>query len=209
VTVEGWAPLGADGAPGARRRALADARREAVETAAGVRLTADTKVDGDLAVAQTVESRAAGTVRRTEVLSESDEGGFHRVKARVWVSPGPAEGRRVAVRLTGPGASSAADGARKGLLAGGFTVVEGKADLEVVGTASTRSLGVVSGFYSRRARVALTLRRRSDGAVLGEESREASAIDAVPDAASEKASELAGELGVERLLRASAPRLGG
>ncbi len=209
VEAEGWAPLGADGAPGARRRALADAERAAVEKVSGVRVTGRTRVDGDLAVAQTVETRASGTVRRCEVLSESDEGGFHRVRVRAWVAPGPLAGRRVAVRLSGPGAKSAAAGARKSLLAGGFSVADGKgADLELDGEVSVRALGTLDGFYSRRARVSLSLRRPSNGSVLAEESREISAVDAAPDAADARAAELAGELGTARLLKGALARLG-
>ncbi|MBI3564886.1 MAG: hypothetical protein HY079_06810 [Elusimicrobia bacterium] len=211
VEAEGWAPLAADGEPGARRRALADAQRAAVEKAVGVRLSARTRVDGAVAVEQRVEARAAGSVRSYEVLSESDADGFHRTRIRALVEVGvaprgddaalpPPGDPRVAVRLSGPDAVSATAGVRRALLARGWTVVDGeKADWLVVGEAASRELGGIGPFSSWRARASLTLRRPSDGRVLAQSSREASAADPAPSAAGARAAELAGELAAEAL----------
>lgn len=219
VEAEGWAPLGADGAPGARRRALVEAQRAAVEKAVGVTVTARTKVDKAVTVDARVETRAAGTVRDYEILSESDEGGFHKIRVRALVEVGvppradarplpPPGNPTVAVRVDGPRGGRAGAGVRRALLARGFTVVDGpKADLIVEGAVTTRELGGVGDFSSWRARAALSMRRPATGAVLGETGREASAADPSPEAAGDRAAENAGEAAATDLAAAAVARL--
>ncbi len=219
VEAEGWAPLTSAGPLDARRRALVEAQRAAVEKAVGVTLTARTRVAGAVAVDARVETRAAGTVRDFALLSERDEDGFHKVRLRAWVevgAPPPSDARpapppgdpKVAVRLTGPGAGRAEAGVRRGLLARGYTVVDGPTpDLVVDGSVAVRELGGVGPFSSWRARVSLALRRPATGEVLGAESREASAADPLPSAAGDRAAENAGELTADRLARSVAARL--
>lgn len=213
VEAEGWAPLAADVGGGARRRALADAQRAAVEKAVGVRLTARTRVSAAIATDAAVEARTQGTLLGWTVLSERDEDGFHktRIRARVKLGPPDDDPRlppKVAVRLRGPAAESAESGVRRGLIASGVQVVaDAEADLVVDGTVAAREVGGFADFSSWRARVSLSVTRSSTRQVLGVESREASAADPSPDAAEERAAALAGEQGAERLARAAFPRL--
>jgi hypothetical protein len=219
VDAEGWAPLTAAGALDARRRALVEAQRAAVEKAVGVTLTARTRVAGAVAVDARVETRAAGTVRDFSILSEKDEEGFHKVRLRALVEIGapPPSGERpapppgdpkVSVHLIGPRAEDAAAGVRRGLLARCYTVVDGpKADLIVDGSVAVRELGGIGPFSSWRARVSLALRRPATGEVLAQESREASAADPMPTAAGDRAAETAGELSAASLALSATPRL--
>src|SRR5579859_6249804 len=85
VTVDGWAAEEPGRAGQARRRAVADALRRAVERGSGVRLSARTRVRDGVAVSERVTADAAGCVLGYEVVSEGsrDGGRSARVRARV------------------------------------------------------------------------------------------------------------------------------
>ena len=216
---EGWAPAIKSDPVGTRRRALAEALREAVEKATGVRVSARTKVSQAVAVDDSITARSSGEVRSYEILGESEEGGFHKTRVRVFVEIGaaPADGDRpgpppgdpqVAVSLTGPHAESAAAGVRRGLIERGFRVVDGPgADLTVSGDVSVTPNGGVGPWLSSRARVTLSVRQVKTGKVLWTSSREAGGLGAAMASADVKASETAGELGGEELAREVAARL--
>lgn len=217
-TGEGWAPITASDPAGTRRRALASALREAVEKAAGVQLTAKTEVDRAMAVEDTITARTRGTLRSYQLLSEIEEGGFHKTRVSALVEldepedgapPLPLAGDpKVSVALTGPNASDAASGVRRSLIARGFTVVDGeRADITVRGTVALNPKGLVGPFSSSRARVALEARQVRTGRVLWASGRVASGVGAGPIEAAAKASETAGLLGGEEIASQVAARL--
>lgn len=216
-TGEGWAPITASDPAGTRRRALASALREAVEKAAGVQLTAKTEVDRAMAVEDTITARTRGTLRSYQLLSEIEEGGFHKTRVSALVELGepedgapplpPAGDPKVSVALTGPNASDAASGVRRSLIARGFTVVDDRADITVRGTVALNPKGLVGPFSSSRARVALEARQVRTGRVLWASGRVASGVGAGPIEAAAKASETAGLLGGEELATQVAARL--
>ena len=82
VDAEGWAPVQGGDTPSARRRALAEAQKKAVEKAVGVTVRANTRVDDAISVKQSIEANLGGTIRRYEVTSEGEEGGFFKVGIR-------------------------------------------------------------------------------------------------------------------------------
>ena len=85
LVVEGWAPLQSGGRPDARRQAVADAQRKAVEEAAGVEIAAISLVDDAAMTRQRLSSTSRGTVRRFKVLSERAEDGMLKVSVRAEV----------------------------------------------------------------------------------------------------------------------------
>lgn len=218
ATAEGWAPVVKTDPIGTRRRALAAALRSAVERTTGVEVRARTVVADAVAVQDRLSARTAGAVRSYEVLSETEEAGFHKTRVRALVDldpppderrPGPPPGDpKVAVALTGPGAASAAAGVRRGLIERGFTVVDGgQADILVDGEASVSARGFVGPFNSSRASVRLEARAAKGRRVLWSSSREASAVGTAPAAAASRAAETAGLLGGEELAKEVAARL--
>lgn len=219
ATAEGWAAVDTGDPAGTRRRALAEAQRAAVETAAGVKVSARTSVSQAVAVEQKITSRARGVIRSYEVLGEKEEGGFHKTRIRALVEidppldasapPEPPFGDpTVAVSLSGEYSRSAAAGVRRGLLDRGFTVIDTEtSDLIVSGEVTVRPIAGVDEWSSCRARVTLSARRRKTGELLWQESRESSALDPALAAAEAKASESAGRLGGSALAREVAARL--
>ncbi len=218
ATAEGWAPAVASDPVGTRRRALAEALRSAVEKAAGVRVSASTKVSRAVAVDDVITARSSSEVRSYEILGESEEGGFHKTRVSVLVEigappsdldrPGPPLGDpTVAVNLTGPHAGEAAAAVRRGLIERGFSVVEGAADVTVSGDVTVTTLGTVGPWLSSRARVTLSARQERTGKVLCSSSREASGVGPAMASADVKASETAGLLGGEELAAEVAGRL--
>jgi hypothetical protein len=217
-TAEGWAPAVKADPAGTRRRALVAALRSAVEQATGVEVRARTVVAGALAVEDRLRARTAGAVKSYEILSETEEEGFHKTRVRALVDPDPPAGEdrpapppgdpTVAVALTGPGAASAAAGVRRGLIERGFTVVDGgKADILVNGESAVSSRGFVGPFNSSRASVRLEARAAKGRRVLWSSRREAAAVGTAPDSADSKASETAGLLGGEDLAKGVAADL--
>lgn len=94
LVVEGWAPLQTSERASARRQALADAQRRAVEEGAGVEIASISLIDDAAMLRQRLSSTARGTIRRFKVLGEKVENGMLKVRARVEVSPEPANGAR-------------------------------------------------------------------------------------------------------------------
>jgi len=219
VTAEGWSPADKADPLAAKRRALAEAQRAAIEKVTGVEVSARTQVSQSVAVEQRITSRATGTIRSYEVLGESESDGFHKTRIRAVVEVGaPAEASprpvappgdpKVKVVLSGQESDGAASGVRRALIARGFTVTDGDAaDITVSGEVSLAPLGMIGGFESCRARVRMEARRDKTGEVLWQSSREASAVDPGPAAACSKSAETAGLLGGEVLAREVASRL--
>lgn len=219
VTAEGWSPADKADPLAAKRRALAEAQRAAVEKVTGVEVSARTRVSQAIAVEQRITSRATGTIRSYEVLGESESDGFHKTRIRAVVevgAPGEAQARpeappgdpKVRVVMTGQESDNAAGGVRRALIGRGFTVTEGEnADITVSGEVATAPQGRVGGFESCRARVTLEARRAKTGEVLWQASRESSAVDPGLTAACSKSAETAGLLGAEVLAREVASRL--
>lgn len=204
VEAEGWAALGEDGRPdaGSRKAALADAQRAAVEKAVGVHLNARTRVEKSVAVESRIETRVRGTLLGWVVLSEKETGGLlrTRIRARVRVGPAPEGSGLVAVRLTGPGAESAASAVRRALRAAGRRVTEDPdAELVVSGTVVSNEFEAVPQVSSYRARVRLSAVVAATGESVAEEAGEASAADPAPRVAEERAAALAGELAANAL----------
>lgn len=210
---EGWAPVSRQDPAGTRRRALAAALRDAVERAAGVAVTGRTRVDKAVAEEDSVTARSRGVVRSYEIEEDRERDGQREVRIRALVDldaapPDPPAGdATIAVRLTGPLAGEAAAAVKRGLLAKGFTVVDGEADVVVTGDVAVWPLGMAGPWLSSRARLSLEARQPRTGRVLYASSREASAVGGVMAAADRNASETAGELGGEELAAAVAARL--
>ena len=219
ATAEGMAPIVKGDPVGTRRRALAEALRSAIERAAGVRITASTRVSQAVAVEDTITARSLGEVRSYEILDEREADGFHKIRVAVLVEigappsdadrPGPPPGDpKVAVSLTGPHSAEAAAAVRRGLIERGFSVIESSgADVTVSGEVTVTPLGVVGPWISSRARVTLAARQAKSGRLLWSSSREASGVGPAFASADVKASETAGLLGGEALAREVAARL--
>ncbi|MBI5238854.1 MAG: hypothetical protein HY926_00135 [Elusimicrobia bacterium] len=217
VAAEGWAPADARDLEGARRRALADAQRRAVEQVSGVFLAALTRVEDSAALRQKITAEVRGRVSRYEVLSESRQDGLLKVRIRAWVvdepaprPPGPpAQEARVTLAASGGGlydedlGGSAAGGIRRELLAGGFDVApSGPSPQTLALRAEARAVPVpdrrLGAFHSARARVSLAAVDPGSGAVVWETAQEASALDLDPGLASVRAAEAAGILAGRR-----------
>ncbi len=92
VEASGWAPAGRGAAPGACRRAVADAQSRAIGKAAGVLVLARTRVEDGVALGQEITADARGVIRRYGVLDENFVGGACRVRIRALVEiPGPGQ----------------------------------------------------------------------------------------------------------------------
>ena len=216
VTAEGWSPADKADPLAAKRRALAEAQRAAVERASGVEVSARTRVSQSINVEQKITASAHGSIRSYEIIGESESDGFHKTRIRAVVEVGapseaparpeaPPGDPKVRILLTGQEAEGAAGGVRRALI---FTVVEGEAaDITVGGEVSVAPQGRIGGFDSCRARVTLEARRDKTGEVLWQSSREASAVDPGLTAACAKSAETAGLLGGEVLAREAAARL--
>lgn len=205
VSTEGWAPADTADPEAARRRALADAQRRAVEEVSGVSVAAVSRVEDAVTLRQKMTAEVRGFIERYEVLSETVADGFCKVSIRAWVrlgpspaptGPPPAEAR-VFLAMAGRGAA----GVRRQLLARGFEVVEAPSAeaLSLRGEAFAVPVrdARLAGLHSSRARVSLRAVAPGDGTVVWETVQEASAVDLDPAlaeaAAVEKAGELAGQ----------------
>ncbi|MDX6771229.1 MAG: flagellar assembly protein T N-terminal domain-containing protein, partial [Elusimicrobiota bacterium] len=146
VVVEGVAAVGADGADAARERALADARRRAVEQAAGVEIGSFVVTNGGVAVLDRVSATARGALRGYRVVSEGRADGAVTVRIRARVEPdgaapapagtwppGTGPRLRLAAALEPSPVESAARGAlRQDWLARGGTLAEDGAPADLV-----------------------------------------------------------------------------
>lgn len=213
VETDGWAASEPGRSDSAARRAVADALRRAVEKAAGVSVSARTRLRDGVAVSEQMIADAAGCVRGYEVLSESSCAGGRcaRVRARVETGAGSCSGRpvlppaaleeaEVSVAYSGESsldraaAESAASELRGRLAGRGWRVVESEARFRLLVTASTRAarderLGTLSS-------VRAVLRVRVEGAggrVMQETTTEAAAVDAEPSSAARQAGAAAAE----------------
>ena len=215
VEAEGWAPYDSADVPGSRRRALAQAQRQAVEKATGVTVSARMRVDKAVAVEDRLQSRSSGRLRKWDLLEEKLDGGFLKIRIRADVSLDPKDleaaglppmgDPSVSVVVRSAGLSDedvqrASDGVRRAFLDRGFRLVEGEADLLVRAEARRLPLDVtVYGMRPARAQLSLQAVRRSTGQILSQASREASALDPSRAAAAGKALERAGLIGGEAL----------
>lgn len=201
VVGEGWGA--------SREAALRAAQRDAVERAAGVALSARTRVENGALAESRVTARAQGRVTKYEVLSETGESGLEKVRIRAVVDPAglaPAPELSVRVALTGQFADRAAAGLSESLRKKGFSVIgvgnADGADVLVTGVVDAEPLGRIEELASARATLALQAVERGSGRVLFEGSPSASAVDPSPRAALGKACARAGEAGALTLSRA-------
>ena len=215
VESRGWAPNDAARPEAAARRALADALLRAVERSAGVSLTARTRVSDGAVSSARMMTEAAGCVRRYEVLKEgaADGGRFALVRAEVSsdaascpgrspLPPAALEEAEASVWIAGSGkagdegALAAASALRAELARRGWRVVEGPAQLRVIGLlhmsrGDDARLGPMS---SARAELTLSV-EAGEGRVLREFSAQGAAVDPDADAAARLAARRAAEEG--------------
>jgi hypothetical protein len=199
VDAEGWAPITGGDMLSARHRALAEAQKKAVEKAVGVTVRASTRVDDAVSIKQSIEANLGGTIRRYEVTSEGEEGGFFKVRIRAVVIYQPLEPvppERLPSRLSIHIASEKAAGAVRSALASrdyDLSDDDDGADVAVTGVVETRGLADprLGGFYSYTAKVSLTAANLRSGKVTRIDA-EASAVDLNEHAACDRALEKAG-----------------
>lgn len=136
VTAEGWAPVDARDMEGTRRRALADAQRKAVEQVSGVAVAALLRVEDAMTRREKLTAQVRGFVSRYDILGESTDGGFCKVRIRARVRRGdpphpmspPPSDARLYLAVQGRGVNdedwggSATAAIRRELVARGFEV---------------------------------------------------------------------------------------
>jgi hypothetical protein len=199
VDAVGWAPIEGADTLSARHRALAEAQKKAVEKAVGVTVRASTRVDDAVSIKQSIEANMGGTIRRYEVTSESQEGGFFKVSIRAVVIYQPIDlGRpesahsRLSVHIASERVAAAV---RSALSSRDFELSESDADADVAvtGVVETRGLADprLGGFYSYSAKVSLTAADLRSGKVTRSEF-ESSAVDPDEHAACDRALDKAG-----------------
>jgi hypothetical protein len=195
VVAEGWAPLGPDGTEGARRRALVQAQKTAVERSEGVALTSRLRMKDGAAVEQSLTARSAGRVGRYEVLSEGPAADGWRTTIRAVVEKGGPP-NPVEVALSETMAPGLAAGAREGLRYAGLAV-GGGSGIVLDGAAVEELAPTVSGWPARRARVSMSARRGAE--TLAQATAEGAAAGPMEQGL--------GALAVERAARACARKL--
>jgi hypothetical protein len=186
VVVEGWAPLGTLPRPEARRRALADAQRRAVEEVAGVEIAAVSTVDGAARVRERLSSVALGSVRRFAVLGEDAADGILRLRVRAEVE---LRRKEAAHRIgwipgTGPSADVAQSPAREAFVAawttyGGESAVAGTGGDVKIRLAQTQERvdePRVRPFVSVRVRLTASVIRGEGGGEVWAATRESAAL---------------------------------
>jgi hypothetical protein len=208
ITAEGWAPAGA---ADARERAVENAQREAVEKISGVSITARTLVADGVLQNEKLTARARGAVSRYEVISERDEGGYHKVRLRAEVDETirtPSPEQSVAVDVAGFGGEAAAAGLREALSSHGVSVVPDAAQADVVVTGEVAAVPIESVTDLAAARATLTFKavEREGGRVVFQGEPAASAVDPLLRGALKKACARAGEAGATALSRALVDR---
>ena len=201
VDAEGWAPIEGADTLNARRRALAEAQKKAVEKAVGVTVRAHTRVDDAVSIKQSIEANLGGSIRRYEVTSEGEDGGFFKVRIRAVVLYQPVEASaserfpsRVSIHIA---SEKVAGAVRNALATRDFELsdVDSGADVAVTGVVETRGLADprLGGFYSYSAKVSLTAANLRSGRVTQIDSEE-SAVDLDEHAACDRALEKAGNV---------------
>ena len=227
IETEGWAPLDAADRLGAKRRALADAQKKAVERVAGVFISAKTRVDQGVEIDQRILANVLGYVRKYDVLDEREEDGFLKTRIRAVVlykkigddlkalgldRPAPPPGNprmAVVVRQGAP----AAESLRAVLLSRGFSVVDplnaAGSDLLFQGEAVVHPVedARLAGLHSARARLTISVSRSKTSEVVASRSQEASGLDVAAEVAAQKALAKAGSLLGEALVKDLAPAL--
>ncbi len=209
VEAEGWAPADPAGVERSRQKALAEAKRAAVEKAMGAKLSAVTRLNNSSEVEQLIVTRASGVVAKYKILSEGEVSGLYGVTIKAWVKsrgedddgpeaflPPPGD-PRVSVKAAAEGdyAKRSMDGLWQGLSGRGVTMVDGAgADLVVTVDAEVKELdnAGLEGLRSWRARAWAVARDAKTGAVVSQTSSEASAVDLVASSAAGLAAERAG-----------------
>jgi hypothetical protein len=196
VVVEGWAPLGSLPRPEARRRALADAQRRAVEEAAGVEVAAVATVDGASSVRERVSTRGLGTVRRFTVLGEEASEGMLKLRVRAVVElPRAGAPARIGwIPGTGPVAKiSAREGAGEAFTAawtaygGGVAAAGARGDLLLRVTASARTVDEPRVRPLVSVRVRLSASAAGTGGTVWAATRESAALGVDAEQASARA----------------------
>jgi hypothetical protein len=210
VVAEGWAPADAKDPDGARRRALADAQKKAVERVSGVAVSALTRVRDSSALRQKITAEVRGYVSRYDVLDEREEEGFCKVRIRAFVRPDgpprpagpPPTDARFTLAARGTGlydedlGASASAAVRRELLAQSFEIDGSsdswaiKVDAAVVPVMDAR----LGSFHSARAHVGLRVLEPRTHSVVWETSQEASALGSDPASAALAAAQAAGAL---------------
>jgi hypothetical protein len=194
IDVEGWAVIERGDWAGARRRALAEAQRKAVEQAVGLDLLAESRVEKAVNTNQRIHLRSGGTIASYRVVAETIENGFLKTRIRALVSkspPSPSMKAAVAIMEQPLGDIMRLVVGRKGFSLDPAT----SADIVIRGSASVHALNDarLGRFCSYRARVSLSVLGASSGVLLLETGT-ASAADLEDRAARASAIEKAGEL---------------
>ena len=92
VEAEGWTPLDPNKPLETRRRALAEAQKNAVEKVTGVAVTATTKVDLAVTSEQKISADVGGYIHKYEILWEKKDDGFLKIRIRAFVLRSMADG---------------------------------------------------------------------------------------------------------------------
>ena len=193
VEAEGWAPLGADGEPGARRRAVAEAQRRAVEQISGVTVRSRTTVAQAVSVDQRITAESLARIERYEIVSESHDASFFKVRLKAWVS------RRPPQAPAPQGLRASADNARlAGPLSRRGWVIVGASDAPEVSLSATTGGAAVSDplirpMESWRARVTLEAKDTA-GAVIWSNEQNAASLGVSSDEARREAESRAFDL---------------
>lgn len=187
VVVEGWAPLSARSRPEARRQAVADAQRRAVEEVSGVDVAAVASVDDAGRMSERVSTSGRGSLRGSRVLGESVRDGMLAVRVRAEVEiaktgqarrPGWIAGTGPRARFAG-GADARAALRRAWTAYGGTGAGDGGAADLVLTAAIEESLvdePRVKPFVAFRVRLTADAASLAGGAVLWSASRESGAL---------------------------------
>lgn len=206
VEAEGWTPLDAQKPLETKRRALAEAQKNAVEKALGVTVTATTKVESAITLEQMIRANIGGYIRRYEILSEREADGFMKTRIRAFVLYKPPElppeaANRIRISVLCAD-KRLAQNVRATMTVQGFTVDDpaGEADYVVKGNARVHSLGgsAYPGLHSGRARVSLDATQRGTQAAF-QSVQEATGLDVSEDIANDKALDIAAGLAAEDL----------
>ncbi|MEK7390270.1 MAG: hypothetical protein AAB036_11300 [Elusimicrobiota bacterium] len=206
VEAEGWTPIDSANPLETKRRAIAEAQKNAVEQVMGVSVSATTKVEAAVTSEQKILANIGGYIRNYEILSEREEEGFLKIRIRALVLFHPPKP-----------ASSAASGVRLAVLCEdknlsvvieahlserGFTLEQSAADADYSIRASANVFVLadsgVAGLSAGRARVVLDVSETKTKGVF-QHVREASALDPVEAVAREKAASVAARLASEDL----------
>jgi hypothetical protein len=211
VEAEGWAPLVDADLLSAKKRALIEAQKKAVEKAVGVTVRADTRVDNSIALHQSISANMGGTIRRYDVLSEVAEGGFLKIRIRAAVlyrvasEHRPLKQTRFYVKIAGEKLTAAL---RSELANWDYPLVDSSEQADVVVTGVVETFGVadsrLGGLYSCKTKVSLDIADVPSGEVT-HHAYEASAIDLDDRSAYDESLQKAGSLaGLDLATRFSA-----